>query len=158
MFVRATVSKTDIFEERPLETKALSRSGVMAIRTGKVPTGISLTTLFEVSITAVVLEYLVVTKRCGAAEAGYAKANAKIINSKGRQYVLIVTQIRLSPALRNPPRTTSSLIFGNLRFSSVCISAGDWTTEHWSRTAILNPPAVGPPHEVSPGSQNHFFC
>jgi hypothetical protein len=38
------------------------------------------------------------------------------------------------------------------------ISAGNWITEHWSRTAILNPPWVGPPHELSFRSQNLFFC
>ena len=102
MFVRATVSRTDIFAECPLETKALRRFGVITIRTGKVPTGISVTTWFvEVSITAVLSEYLLVTKRCWA-EAEYAKAKAKIINSKGRRYVFIGRDIGLRPVLCSP--------------------------------------------------------
>ena len=90
MFVSLTVSITETFEECPLQTKALSLLGVMVIRTGKVPTGIEVPTrLVEVLITAVVLEYLVVTKRCWA-EAWYAKAKTKIINSKGRGYFFII--------------------------------------------------------------------
>ena len=94
MFVCATVSITETFEECPLQTKALSLFGVVVIRTGKAPTGIEVLTWFvEVLITAVVSEYLVVTKRFGAAKAAYAKAKAKIINSKYRRYVFIGKQL-----------------------------------------------------------------
>jgi len=66
MFLSATVSRTEIFAVCALETKALSRFGVMAIRIGKLPTGISVTTwLVELSITATLLEYLLVTKGLG---------------------------------------------------------------------------------------------
>ncbi|MGH7981998.1 MAG: hypothetical protein ACREFF_02495 [Candidatus Udaeobacter sp.] len=65
----------------------------MAIRIGKVPTGISVITWFvELSITATLLEYLLVTKR-DCAKAEDPKAN-KITNSKGRRYVFIVKEVR----------------------------------------------------------------
>ena len=91
MFVSATVSRTETLAECPLQTKALSRFGVVVMRTGKSPTRIAVTTwLVEVSITAVVLEDLVVTKRCWA-EAEYAKAKAKIISANaGWIFLLIV--------------------------------------------------------------------
>ena len=52
-----------------------------------------------VLITAVVSEYLVVTKRFGAAKAWDAKAKTKIINSKGRRYVFIVKDIGSRPGI-----------------------------------------------------------
>ena len=120
MFVCATVSRTETFEECPLQTKALSRFGVVVMRTGKAPTGIEVRTrLVVVLITAVVSEYLVVTKRFGAAEAWYAKAKTKIINSKRRGYFFIGRDIGSRPVLCSPLRTMSSLIFESLRFSSV---------------------------------------
>src|SRR6266576_1311229 len=89
MFVRATVSRTEMVPSLPLETKALSRFGVMARRIGKVPTGIWVTTWsVKGSITATSAEYLVGTKRDWA-KAEDAKAKAIIINSKGRRYVFI---------------------------------------------------------------------
>ena len=52
-----------------------------------------------VLITAVVSEYLVVTKRFGAAKAWYAKAKTKIINSKRRGYFFIVKDIGSRPGI-----------------------------------------------------------
>ena len=102
--VRVTVSRTEMFEDFALETKALSLFGVIATRIGKLPTRISVRTwLVELSITATLLEYLLVTKRDWA-KAEDAKAKAKVINSKGRRYVFIVGEIRLNPPLSNPPR------------------------------------------------------
>ena len=64
MFVRATVSRTEMLADCASEINALSRFGVIAIRIGKRPTGISVTTwLVEVSITATLLEYLVGDKK-----------------------------------------------------------------------------------------------
>ena len=91
VFVRATVSRTEMLADIPLETKALRRFGVIAIRIGKLPTGIWVTTwLVEMSITATSSEYLAATNRDWA-KAEDAKAKAKIINSKGRRYVFIVS-------------------------------------------------------------------
>ena len=60
----------------------------MAIRIGKVPTGIGVTTwLVEVSITATYRSISWYKKDWAKAEE--AKAKAKIINSKGRRYVFI---------------------------------------------------------------------
>src|SRR6476620_6546904 len=91
VFVRATVSRTEMLADIPLETKALRRFGVIAIRIGKLPTGIWVTTWVVVmSITATSSEYLAATNRDWA-KAEDAKAKAKIINSKGRRYVFIVS-------------------------------------------------------------------
>jgi hypothetical protein len=112
--VCATVSRTEMLAESPSETKALRRFGVIAIRTGKAPTGIWVTTwLVEVSITATSLEYLAGTKRDWA-KAEDAEAKAKIIDSKGRRYVFIVKDTELRPVLE-----MSSLISEKLRFNSV---------------------------------------
>ena len=79
MFVCATVSRTEMLAECPLEIKALSRSRVMAIRIGKAPTGIWVTTwLVEVSITATSSDNLAGQKREWA-KAEDAKAKAKSI-------------------------------------------------------------------------------
>src|SRR5215467_3037580 len=104
MFVRATVSRTEMVPESSSATKALSRSGVVAIRIGVSPTGIWVTTwLVEVSITATSSEYLAGQKRDWA-KAEEAKAKAKIINSKGRRYVFIVEDTGRSPILCKSPR------------------------------------------------------
>src|SRR5207249_9663172 len=89
MFVCATVSRTEMLADSELEIKALSRSGVIAIRIGSLPTGIWVTTwLVEVLITATSSEYLAGTKRertragdiCADwAKAEEAKAKAKSI-------------------------------------------------------------------------------
>src|SRR5215472_12202819 len=79
VFVCATVSRTETLADFPLETNALLRSGVIAIRIGKLPTGIWVTTwLVEVSITATSSEYLAGTKRDWA-KAEEVKAKAKSI-------------------------------------------------------------------------------
>ncbi len=89
MFVSATVSRTEMVPETSSDTKAVRRSGVVAIRIGTAPTGIWVTIwLVEVSITATSSEYLAGQKR-DRAKAEEAKAKAKIINSKGRRYVVI---------------------------------------------------------------------
>src|SRR6266576_2774751 len=99
VFVRATVSRTEMLADIPLETKALRRFGVIAIRIGKLPTGIWVTTwLVEMSITATSSEYLAATNRDWA-KAEDAKAKAKIINSKGRRYVFMVKP-GISPSSR----------------------------------------------------------
>ena len=99
MFVSATVSRTEMVPETSSDTKAVRRSGVVAIRIGTAPTGIWVTIwLVEVSITATSSEYLAGQKRerwrvgdiCADwAKADEAKAKAKIINSKGKRYVFI---------------------------------------------------------------------
>src|SRR5438874_6191495 len=99
VFVRATVSRTEMLADVPLETKALSRFGVMAMRIGKVPTGIWVTTwLVEVSITATSSEYLAGAKRVWAKA---EDAKAKPINSKDRRYFFIFYDI----GLNNPSRS-----------------------------------------------------
>ena len=108
VFVRATVSRTEMLADVPLETKALSRFGVMAMRIGKVPTGIWVTTwLVEVSITATSSEYLAGQKR-NWAKAEEAKAKAKIINSKGRRYVFMV-KAGIRPSSRTNVKPNSNL-------------------------------------------------
>ena len=97
MFVSATVSRTEMVPETSSDTKAVRRSGVVAIRIGTAPTGIWVTIwLVEVSITATSSEYLAGQKRerwrVGDICADWAKAEeakAKIINSKGRRYLVI---------------------------------------------------------------------
>src|SRR5438552_6421032 len=102
VFVRASVSRTEMLADIPLETKALRRFGVIAIRIGKLPTGIWVTTwLVEVSITATSSEYLAATNRDWA-KAEEAKAKAKIINSRGRRYVFIVL-LRFASKPRSVP-------------------------------------------------------
>src|SRR5215471_13037281 len=86
VFVCATVSRTETLADFPLETKALSRFGVIAIRIGKLPTGIWVTTwLVEVSITATSSEYLAGQKReegcVGTICADWAKAEEAKANS-----------------------------------------------------------------------------
>src|SRR4030095_14824911 len=93
VFVSATVSRTEMLAELAFDTKALSRSGVMTIRIGKVPTGIwVITWLVEISITATSSEYLAGTNRDWA-KAEDAKAKAKIINSKGKRDVFMVKAV-----------------------------------------------------------------
>src|SRR5439155_17813136 len=59
MFVCATVSRTEMLADSELEINALSRSGVIAIRIGSLPTGMWVTTrLVAVLITATAWEYL----------------------------------------------------------------------------------------------------
>src|SRR5215471_15304410 len=98
MFLRATVSRTEMVPVCASEINALRRSSVIAIRIGKAPTGIWVTTwLVEVSITATSSEYLAGTKRDWA-KAEEAKAKAKIIESNGRRYVFI-----FRPVIGGPP-------------------------------------------------------
>ena len=105
MFVCATVSRTEMLADSELEIKALSRSGVIAIRIGSLPTGIWVTTwLVEVLITATSSDNLEGQKRDWA-KAEEARAKAKIIDSKGRRYVFILKEIVLRQVLGNPPRT-----------------------------------------------------
>ena len=102
MFVRVIVSITETLEEDPLEINALLRSGVIAIRIGKEPTGIWVTTWSAyVSITATSSEYLAGTQRVCAdwAKAEEAKAKAKIINNKGGRYVFITRKNGLRPPI-----------------------------------------------------------
>jgi hypothetical protein len=97
--VSATVSRTETLAECPLQTKALSRFGVVVMRTGRSPTGIAVITwLVEVSITAVVVEDLKVTKRCWAG-AEYTKAKAKIIRANAGWIFLLVVFIDLCLSL-----------------------------------------------------------
>src|SRR6266487_4326261 len=92
MFVCATVSRTEMLPDSELEINALSRSGVIAIRIGSLPTGIWVTTrLVAVLITATSWEYLAGTqregRRVGDICADWAKAEdakAKPISSKDR--------------------------------------------------------------------------
>ncbi len=98
VLVRETVSITETVPDLASETKALSRFGVIAIRIGKLPTGILVSIWsFEVSITATSLEYLEGTKRV-CAKAEDAMAQAEVINSKGRRDVLIENDVRESTA------------------------------------------------------------
>src|SRR5436190_7054070 len=110
MFVSATVSRTEMLSESASVIKALSRSCVIAIRIGKLPTptGIWVTTwLVEVSITATSSEYLAGQKR-NWAKAEEAKAKAKIINSKGRRYVFMV-KAGIRPSSRTNVKPNSNL-------------------------------------------------
>src|SRR5437867_3318934 len=90
MFVCATVSRTEMLADSELEINALSRSGVIAIRIGSLPTGIWVTTrLVAVLITATSWEYPAGTpreaRRVGDICADWAKAGADKAKRFGRR-------------------------------------------------------------------------
>ena len=111
--------------------------------------------MVEVSITATSLERLAGQKRDWA-KAEDAKAKAIIINSKGGRYVFIRKWIKAD--VRQSTANGSILIFGGLRLTPVWMSAGDWTTNTPVKDSGFEPASGGSPHELSPRSQNHFFC